>query len=142
MCFCGSPQPKSVLIAKAAPDAARPNQTRVVIVATNALSDYDVVNFDLSKCGSSSLGDSKGCEVDSKGSEMNMEGTAMIDIHRTSASENCQKVVLSFPILTFADLIPSSFLQDIQSVILHLHAPLWTICLYAMICRVENSGRD
>ena len=93
-----------MLIAKAAPDAARPNQARVVIVATNALSDYDVVNFDLSKCGSSGFGVSKGHDVDSKGSEVNTEGTAMIDIHRTSASENCQKVLLSSPMLDLADL--------------------------------------
>lgn len=80
--FCCSSQPKSVVVAKAAPDAARPNQTQIVIVATNALSDYDVVNFDLTKC---TVGEGNADEGKNG-------GTAMIDIHRTSVTENCQKV--------------------------------------------------
>ncbi len=75
-----------MVIAKAAPDAARPAQTQIVIVATNALTDYDVVNFDLTK-----LTADEG-EADMRGNE----GTATIDIHRTSVTENCQKVCRPF----------------------------------------------
>jgi hypothetical protein len=52
-----SSQPKSVLIARAAPNPARPGQLQIVIVAENALSDYDVVNFDLSSCGGGKEGE-------------------------------------------------------------------------------------
>ncbi len=81
-----------MLIAKAAPDTARPNQAQIVIVATNALSDYDVVNFDLTKCGSSGIGDAEGIKIDTKGKDTFGDGAAHIDIHRTSVNENCQKV--------------------------------------------------
>ncbi len=70
------------MVAKAAPDAARPAQTQIVIVATNALSDYDVVNFDLTNVTAE----------EGRADERESEGTAMIDIHRTSVTENCQKV--------------------------------------------------
>ncbi|CAL8471754.1 g11296 [Coccomyxa elongata] len=77
-----SSQPKSVVVAKAAPDAARPTQTQIVIVATNALSDYDVVNFDLTNVTAG----------EGRADERKNEGTATIDIHRTSVTENCQEV--------------------------------------------------
>lgn len=88
-----SPQPKSVLIAKAAPDVTK--QPRIVIVATNALTDYDVVNFDLTKCGGDFAGAVKG--TDKKDREAD-GATATIDIYRTSVSENCQKVTEALPI--------------------------------------------
>lgn len=39
-----------MLTARAARDPAHLQQEQIVIVATNALPDYDVVNFDLTSC--------------------------------------------------------------------------------------------
>ena len=68
-----SSQPDSILIAKAAPSESASHQEQIVLVATNALTDYDVVSFDLSAYG--------------------LELTeATVEIYRTSLTEDCQKV--------------------------------------------------
>ena len=63
-----SSQPKSTLIAKSGAD-----QKEVVIVATNALIDYDVVSFDLSNCWPET-------------------SSVVLEIYRTSVTEDCQQV--------------------------------------------------
>ena len=63
-----SSQPKSTLIARSGAD-----QKEVVIVATNALIDYDVVNFDLSNCWPEA-------------------SSVVLEIYRTSVTEDCQRV--------------------------------------------------
>ena len=68
-----SPQPKSVLIARICPAAGQ--QEQVVIVATNALVDYDVVHFDLSACTGGAA------------------ARAQLDMYRTSLKEDCQRVL-------------------------------------------------
>ena len=62
-----SSQPKSTLITRSGADR------RVVIVATNALIDYDVVNFDLSNCWPEA-------------------SSVVLEIYRTSVMEDCQQV--------------------------------------------------
>ncbi len=63
-----SSQPKSTLIARSGGGVSQ-----IVIVATNALIDYDVVNFDLSKCWPEASG-------------------VVLEIYRTSVTEDCQQV--------------------------------------------------
>ena len=63
-----SSQLKSTLIARSGAD-----RKQVVIVATNALIDYDLVNFDLSKCWPEA-------------------SSVVLEIYRTSVTEDCQRV--------------------------------------------------
>ena len=63
-----SSQPKSTLIARSGGGLSQ-----IVIVATNALIEYDVVNFDLSKCWPEASG-------------------VVLEIYRTSVTEDCQRV--------------------------------------------------
>lgn len=63
-----SSQPKSTLIARSGED-----RTEVVIVATNAHIDYDVVNFDLSNCWPEA-------------------SSVVLEIYRTSVTEDCQRI--------------------------------------------------
>lgn len=64
-----SSQPKSTLIAT----SGQGQSSQIVIVATNALIDYDVVNFDLSKCWPE-------------------RSSVVLEIYRTSVTEDCQRV--------------------------------------------------
>ena len=66
-----SSQHKSVLIAQTSPQQ---HERQFVIVATNALIDYDVVHFDLSECGWAAA-------------------EALLEVFRTSVKEDCQRVV-------------------------------------------------
>ena len=63
-----SSQPKSTLIARSGGGLSQ-----IVVVATNALIDYDVVNFDLSKCWPEA-------------------SSVVLEIYRTSVTEDCQRV--------------------------------------------------
>ena len=70
-----SSQPKSVLIAQtSSTKQEQRNERQYLIVATNALIDYDVVHFDLSGCGGGAA-------------------EALLEVFRTSVKEDCQKVV-------------------------------------------------
>ena len=68
-----SSQHKSVLIAQTSAQQQQ-QERQFVVVATNALMDYDVVHFDLSECGG-------------------VAAEALLEVFRTSVKENCQKVV-------------------------------------------------
>lgn len=65
-----SNQPSSTLVAKSGSSSG---QSQIVIVATNALIDYDVVNFDLGACWPNA-------------------SSVVLEIYRTSVTEDCQQV--------------------------------------------------
>ena len=69
-----SPQPQSVLIARTRSVAMQQQGQQIVIVATNALVDHDVVHFDLSACAGGAP-------------------QAQLDMYRTSLKEDCQRVL-------------------------------------------------